>query len=59
MLIFEYILVKIWLWFVEMLPLEVASNLGAKLFQVIGMKLKVTKIARNNLKKTLRMYHSK
>lgn len=56
---FEYILVKIWLWFVEMLPLEVASNLGAKLFQIIGMKLKVTRIARNNLKKTFPDYTAK
>ena len=56
---FEYILVKIWLWFVEMLPLYVASNLGARLFQIIGMKLKVTNIARNNLKKTFPDYTAK
>jgi len=48
----EYIFVKTWLFIVESLPLEIASNMGSKVFQVIGKKLKATRTARTNLKKT-------
>ena len=48
----EYILVKSWLFFVSKLKLEVATSMASRLFQFIGMKLKVTKVARSNLKKT-------
>ncbi len=47
----EYILVKFWLWLVDQLPLKISTNIASRLFQTIGMKLKVTKTARSNLKK--------
>lgn len=47
---FEYLLVKLWLLSMNILSLEKASNFAGKFFQTIGMKLKVTKTAYNNIK---------
>ena len=46
----EYLLVKAWLGVIKILGLEVASNFASKFFQFIGMKLKVSNVARNNIK---------
>ena len=46
----EYLLVKGWLLLMKFLPLEKASDLASVLFKTIGMKLKVTKTAYNNIK---------
>jgi len=48
---FEYLLVKFWLCLTSKLKLETATSMASKLFQCIGMKLKVTKVARSNLQK--------
>ncbi|MEK6733512.1 MAG: lipid A biosynthesis lauroyl acyltransferase [Pseudomonadota bacterium] len=48
--ILEYILVKSWLTLLRFLPLEQASNFGSKLFRFIGMKLKVSQTAYQNIK---------
>lgn len=45
----EYLLLKTWLFLMTKLSLNAANNLSVKLFQTIGMKLKVTNTARRNI----------
>lgn len=45
----EYLLVKFWLFLISHLSLKQANSLAVKIFQTIGMKLKVTNTARKNL----------
>lgn len=48
--ILQYILVKLWIILIKKISLEKATNFSAKLFQLIGMHLKATNIARKNLR---------
>ncbi len=45
----ECLLVKFWLFLIRHLSLKQANSLAVKIFQTIGMKLKVTATARRNL----------
>jgi KDO2-lipid IV(A) lauroyltransferase len=46
---FEYLLVKLWLAFTRRLGLERATNFAGNFFQIIGMRLRVTEVAKKNL----------
>jgi KDO2-lipid IV(A) lauroyltransferase len=48
----EYILVRSWLWLMDCLPLKISTNMAARFFQIVGMRLKVSKIAKSNLQKS-------
>ncbi len=46
----EYLLVRFWIFLMKLLSLKQASDFGSKFFQLIGMKLKVSKTAYKNIK---------
>ena len=45
----EYLLVKLWLWAIPQLGLAKATNFASKFFQIIGMRLKPSRTAFDNL----------